>query len=109
MERSHIVADFDPFNGKQTTCMACGAAQDMKNGIARGACAVCYVGYLAGWHISSKREVCRYKGCGQKAVAEVGKWQSASLTLFGVAPILYALPDRRRKALATRASRVPMA
>lgn len=68
------MAPYDPFNGKQTTCLACGTQQDMRNGIGRGACSVCYVGYLAGWYVNPKRSVCRYKGCGQIAIAEDGKW-----------------------------------
>ena len=65
---------YDPFDGKQTICLACGTQQDMRNGIARGACASCHVGFLQGWHVGTQRATCRYKGCGQKAIAEDGKW-----------------------------------
>jgi hypothetical protein len=65
---------YDPYNGQQTTCKACGVSQDMRNGIARGACAVCHVGYLTGWYVPRERLTCRYKGCGQPAVAADGKW-----------------------------------
>jgi hypothetical protein len=64
----------DPFNGQESPCLACGTVQPMKNGIARGACAHCRVGYLQGWHVNPQRATCRYKGCGQKAIAEDGKW-----------------------------------
>lgn len=64
----------DPYDGKQTTCMACGRSQDMKNGIARGACGYCHVGYLAGFHVPPSQSKCRYKGCTSPAVAEDRKW-----------------------------------
>lgn len=64
----------DPFCGKQTECLACGTNQDMKNGIARGQCAHCHIGYLKGFYIPTERKLCRYKNCGKCAVAADGKW-----------------------------------
>ena len=58
----------------EAECHACGAVQSSMNGLARGACGVCYIGYLSGWYVNPSRRICRYKGCGKNAVAEDGKW-----------------------------------
>jgi hypothetical protein len=65
---------FDPFDGQQTVCLACGTKQDMKNGTARGQCAHCYIGLLEGWHVPTSTRTCRYKRCGKPTVARDGAW-----------------------------------
>ena len=52
-----------------TVCYACGALQDMRNGLGHGACSVCYTGLLAGWSGNQGR-TCTYAKCGSVAVAE---------------------------------------
>ncbi len=49
-----------------TTCLACGSAQCMGNGLGRGQCSICCHGLLPGW--SGNPGVCGYAGCGQPAV-----------------------------------------
>ena len=51
-----------------TVCYACGAFQDMRNGLGRGACSICYTGLLAGWSGNQGR-TCSYAKCTDTAVA----------------------------------------
>lgn len=48
-------------------CAACGTPQCHGNGLARGTCAICYIGLLPGW--SGYARPCGYKGCAAPAVA----------------------------------------
>ena len=76
----------EPKAHKVTTCLACGTPQCMGNGLARGTCAICFIGLLPGWGGTDRP--CDYKGCLEKAIArcdgankfrcathlEMGKW-----------------------------------
>lgn len=50
---------------RPSRCRACGTLQCWTNGLARGQCAVCYVGLLDAF----ADRTCGYAGCGKQAVA----------------------------------------
>ena len=82
-----------------TTCLACSTPQCMVNGLGRGSCGICLVGFLPGW-AGMTSQVCGYKGCGQQAVAyapRVKRVCKGHLARAGLAEkIAAALADRDR-------------
>lgn len=58
---------------RPATCLACGTRQCIGNGLGRGTCGICLVGFLEGWSGSQAGQACSYKGCTEPAVACGGR------------------------------------
>ena len=63
---------------RTTVCKACNSAQCMVNGLARGQCGICLIGFLPGW--GGNERLCGYKGCSHAAIAHVKRNKYACYT-----------------------------
>ena len=53
---------------KEIICLACGSIQCESNGLGRGICSICLIGFLPGWFRTNKK--CGYKHCQNDAICK---------------------------------------